>query len=92
MAEGVILMRKLIPVVLLTLGQGCAELQGVGRTAIEYRRTMNDMQARATMAATCDISLGAWFRELSQIERDYAALVCGGVLPATPPRASGTAR
>jgi hypothetical protein len=40
---------------------------------------MNDMQARATMAATCDIALGAYFRELSALERQYAALVCGGV-------------
>lgn len=43
---------------------------------------MNDLQARATLAATCDIALGAYFRELSQLEREYAGLVCGGVPPA----------
>ena len=43
---------------------------------------MNDLQARATMAATCDIALGAYFRELSPIEQRYAGLVCGGVFPA----------
>ncbi len=42
---------------------------------------MNDLQARATMAATCDIALGAYFRELSPIERRYAGLVCGGLFP-----------
>lgn len=60
---------------------GCAEVQKFGAVAIEQRRTMNDMQARATMAATCDIALGAYFRELSEIERRYAALVCGGQFP-----------
>jgi hypothetical protein len=42
---------------------------------------MNDMQARATMAATCDIALGTYFRELSPMERRYAGLVCGGIFP-----------
>jgi hypothetical protein len=50
---------------------------------------MNDMQARATMAASCDISLGAYFRELSALERQYVGLVCGGIppVPAEPGRA-----
>ena len=49
---------------------------------------MNDMQARPTMAATCDIALGAYFRELSAVERQYAGLVCGGV-PPEPALAAG---
>ncbi len=60
---------------------GCAQVQTLGMAAIEQRRQMNDMQARATMAATCDIALGAYFRELSEIERQYAGLVCGGAYP-----------
>jgi uncharacterized protein YceK len=70
---------------LLVLGllSACAEVRSQGAAAIEQRRAMNDMQARATMAATCDISLGAYFRELSALERQYAGLVCGGV-PAAP--------
>lgn len=73
----------------LLLVPACAEMQGLGRATIEQRRTMNDMQARATMAATCDISLGAYFRELSPLERQYAGLACGGVppVPARPGRA-----
>ena len=77
--------RTILPFVALGLLSACAELQGYGATGIEARRTMNDMQARATMAATCDISLGAYFRELSALERTYAGLVCGGVPPATSP-------
>jgi hypothetical protein len=59
----------------------CAQLDAYGSTAIEQRRQMNDMQARLTMAATCDISVGAFYRELSALERQYAGLVCGGVVP-----------
>ena len=75
--------RIILPFVALGLLSACAEVQGYGATAIEARRTTNDMQARATMAATCDISLGAYFRELSPLERQYVGLVCGG-LPAGP--------
>ena len=64
----------------LTLA-ACAQVQQAGIALIEKRRQMNDMEARAIMAATCDIALGAYFRELSDIERQYAALVCGGQFP-----------
>jgi hypothetical protein len=70
---------RLLPLAALVLLPACAEVQTYGAVAIEQRRTMNDLQARATMAATCDISLGAYFRELSPIERHYAGLVCGGL-------------
>jgi hypothetical protein len=59
----------------------CAQLDAYGSIAVEQRRQMNDAQARLTMAATCDISIGAFYRELSALERHYAGLVCGGVLP-----------
>ena len=74
--------RLLGPILLLMLLPGCAEVQSYAQMAIEQRRTMNDMQARATTAATCDIALGAYFRELSALEREYVALICGGVPPA----------
>jgi hypothetical protein len=60
---------------------GCAQVGTYASLASEQRRQMNDMQARLTMAATCDISLGAFYRELSTLERQYAGLVCGGVPP-----------
>ncbi len=62
---------------LAVLVAGCSDLQAIGATAAEHRRVMNDMQARATVAAVCDISLGAYLRELNEIERTYAGLVCG---------------
>ena len=77
----------------LALLAGCTEVQTYGAAAIEQRRVMNDMQARATMAATCDISLGAYFRELSPMEQRYAGLVCGGLFPElSEPRLPVTAR
>ncbi len=76
-------LRRLAPLAMLLLA-GCAQVQSFGMAAIEQRRQMNDMQARATMAATCDIALGAYFRELSEVERQYAALVCGGQFPDRP--------
>lgn len=79
-------MRKIRMAMLLVLSvtvlPSCAEVRSFGQATIEQRRTMNDMQARATMAASCDISLGAYFRELSSLERQYVGLVCGGIPPA----------
>ena len=73
-------MNKAVLLALSALGlSACADVRMLGSTAAEQRRTMNDMQARATMAAACDISIGAYFRELNEIERNFAAVVCGGV-------------
>ncbi len=72
---------SLLSLLPLTLNLGCAQVGGYGAAAAQHRRTANDLQARATMAATCDIALGAYFRQLSPLERRYAGLVCGG-----PPR------
>lgn len=74
-------MRFIMFAVVALLG-ACTEVQTYGQAVIENRRVMNDMQARATMAATCDIALGAYFRELSPMEQRYAGLVCGGIFPA----------
>lgn len=73
---------RLVPLFLVvTLVGACSTVQQYGSVAIEKRRQMNDMQARATMAATCDIALGSFFRELSPTERKYVTLVCGGQDP-----------
>lgn len=59
-------MRTLIGVaVLLPLLAACSDVRLLGAAAAEKRRVMNDMQARATMAAVCDMSLGAYLRELN---------------------------
>ena len=82
----------LMPTLFLLALPACAEVRSMGQATIEQRRGMNDMQARATMAAACDISLGAYFRELSPLERQYAGLVCGGApaLPAAAATDAGT--
>jgi hypothetical protein len=73
-------MRTLIGVgLLLPLLAACSDAGMLGAAAAEKRRVMNDMQARATMAAVCDMALGAYFRELNAVERRYAGLVCGDV-------------
>ncbi len=78
-------MRYLALAAIASVLSGCAQqlatIQAAGAAAIEAKRQINDMKARAIMAATCDISLGAYFRELSDVERKYAALVCGGQFP-----------
>ena len=79
-------MRRLLLLLLpLCVLASCAEVQTYGAAALEQRRTMNDLQARAIMAASCDISLGAYFRELSPIERRYVGLACGGAYPDAGP-------
>ena len=72
----------------LALLGACTQMQTYGMAAIEQRRMMNDMQARLTMAATCDIALGAYYRELSELERTYVGLVCGGQIPQPTPTAT----
>jgi len=70
-------MRAGIVLLAVALLGACSDVEMLGATAAEKRRMMNDMQARATMAAVCDISLGAYLRELNAVERRYAGLVCG---------------
>jgi hypothetical protein len=65
--------------VLLPLIAACSDVRMLGAAAAEQRRVMNDMQARAAMAAVCDMSLGAYLRALNAVERRYAGLVCGDV-------------
>ncbi len=75
------MMRRFLPIVVLAALPACTQIETLSAAAIQQRRAMNDLQARLTLAATCDISLGAYFRELSELERHYVGLVCGGVLP-----------
>lgn len=78
--------RLLAATAAVVLLAGCAEFRSVGSLAIEQRRVANDMQARATMAAVCDLSIGAFYRELTFAERVLAAQVCGGepLIPNAP--------
>jgi hypothetical protein len=63
-------------VALLVLA-ACSDVQMIGATAAEHRRVMNDLQARGTMAAVCDISIGAYWREMTAAERLFADELCG---------------
>jgi hypothetical protein len=58
-------MRMLADLLVVLLLGACSDVKTLDAAAMEKRRIMNDMQARATMAAVCDISLGAYFRELN---------------------------
>ena len=66
---------------ILGLLGACAQADTYGTLLAEKRRLMNDQQARLTLAATCDISLGAFYRQLNALEQHYAELVCGGLPP-----------
>ncbi|MGF1476167.1 MAG: hypothetical protein ACFB6S_11450 [Geminicoccaceae bacterium] len=74
-------MRSAVVIVLILSLGACTRVSTLTASALEHRRTMNDIQARSTLAATCDLSIGSFYRELSDAERAYAALVCGGVYP-----------
>lgn len=55
----------------------CAEVSTYGQAAAEYRRQMNDLQAKGTIDALCDISVGAYFR-LPPAKRSAVDGACGG--------------
>ena len=75
---------------LVMLG-GCAERLGeYGRQGVEEKRAYNDLKARGLMTALCDISLGAFYRELEPAEQCLVTQACGGScasLGAQPPSA-----
>lgn len=75
-------MRKFLPIVLvIAMLSACERVSLLSMSAVEQRRTANDMRARFIMAATCDMAIGSYFRELSPTERQYAGLVCGDERP-----------
>lgn len=59
----------------LPLG-GCDTVRHWGEAGAAARREQNDLQARATMAATCDIAIASYLRELNPRERQGVALIC----------------
>lgn len=63
-------------ILLALLLAGCADARAVGSAAIEHRRMMNDAQARGTVAAMCDLSIGSVYR-LPYDERQAVLLLCG---------------
>lgn len=49
-----------VPIALaILLLAGCAEVQTYGAAVAEQRRLMNDLQATATIAQVCDLSMGS---------------------------------
>ncbi|MEO1144101.1 MAG: hypothetical protein AAFY26_00650 [Cyanobacteria bacterium J06638_22] len=75
-------MHRFLPIAfIVAMLPACERVSLLSASAVEQRRTANDMQARLTMAATCDIAIGSYFRELNATERQYAGLVCGGEQP-----------
>lgn len=56
----------------------CTEAATYGNMAATYRRTANDLQAQATLAAACDISVGAYWR-LTQAQREAVDRLCAGL-------------
>ncbi len=66
----------------LLLLPGCDTVRHWGEAGAAARREQNDLQARATMAATCDIAIASYLRELSPRERQGVALICPPPAPA----------
>jgi hypothetical protein len=61
---------------LLAVLPGCTDAQMLGAVAIEKRKVMNDLQARATLAGLCDISVGAVYR-LPASDQQAVEIACG---------------
>lgn len=70
---------RLLALVAILALPGCAEIQTYGAAAAQYRRQMNDLQAKGTLDALCDLSAGSVGR-LPSDERDLVMRQCG--LPA----------
>lgn len=60
----------------LAVLSGCAPIQHYGEAAAAARRQQNDLQARATVAAACDVALASYWRELTPRERQALYLLC----------------
>lgn len=55
---------------------GCSTVRHYGEAAAAARREQNDLQARGTMAAVCDIAIASYLRELDARERQGVTLIC----------------
>ena len=73
--------------ILPLLLSACGQVSTYGSIAVEGRRAMNDLQAKATMITVCDIAVGSYYRVLTQNEQNYVASICSG----RPVGADGTA-
>jgi hypothetical protein len=61
---------------IVVLLSSCAEGVAIGTTAVNYKREVNDLRARATMAALCDLSVGSSYRVLTPQARELQKLQC----------------
>lgn len=55
---------------------GCDTIRHYGEAAAAARRQQNDLQARATVAAACDVALASYWRALGPRERQALYLLC----------------
>ena len=60
---------------------GCSTVQAYGQRGIDERRNMNDLQARGTLAALCDISVGSMYRTMTLDEQGVVRRVCDPKYP-----------
>ena len=61
----------------LLILSGCAQATGALETGIAARKQFNDTKAKITLVATCDITIGSYYR-LSPSKRRAVAALCGG--------------
>lgn len=83
-------MKVVLVAIALTVG-GCSLTPGGGQiqqaivTAVdagtEDRKAYNDTKARTIIAATCDISLGAFYRLGNTAWQEALAMLCSGMRP-----------
>jgi len=72
-------MKTLIKILLLVVLSSCsARIGGVVDTAIEEGRALKDTEARAVIADTCLIGIGAWARLVNSNQQMGALMLCGG--------------
>jgi hypothetical protein len=75
----------LLTMLALVLLSGCATARNLGEAAAAARRQQNDLQARATMAAVCDIPVAAYHRALDARDRQAVDLICAPPLAVVLP-------
>jgi hypothetical protein len=54
-------------------------------TGIEDRKAYNDKKATTIIAATCDVSIGAFYRLANTTQQKALAMLCSGLEPAVAP-------
>lgn len=60
---------------------GCGRIEMLEGSVVDERRAANDLQARLTVAATCDLSIGSMLRELTGVQAQHAMALCASTIP-----------